>query len=60
MDALVATGTTELVEASPFDKVWGVGLSADDPLIHDKRNWLGLNLLGKVLMQVRDKILRNR
>jgi hypothetical protein len=53
---LLDTGDTELVEASPYDRIWGVGLSANNPLIHDKANWRGLNLLGKVLMLVRAEL----
>lgn len=37
------------VEASPYDKKWGVGLGEDDPLILDKENWKGKNLLGECL-----------
>ncbi len=37
------------VEASPYDKIWGVGLTEYDPLILDESNWLGKNLLGKCL-----------
>ena len=37
------------VEASPYDKKWGVGLAEDDPLILDKENWKGQNLLGECL-----------
>lgn len=48
----------ELVEASPYDKVWGAGLSAEDPLINDKKNWPGKNLLGEILTMVRDRIIR--
>lgn len=47
-----------LVEASPIDKVWGVGLMASDPLIQDEKNWRGENLLGKVLTQVREQLRR--
>jgi ribA/ribD-fused uncharacterized protein len=54
---LVATSPKILVEASPYDKVWGVGLSEDDPRINDPIKWKGKNLLGKVLMRVRDKIM---
>ena len=51
--ALLATGDKLLVEASPLDKIWGVGLRADDPKIHDPSQWRGKNLLGEALMQVR-------
>lgn len=56
LEELIKTGDTEMVEASPYDKIWGVGLSEDDPRIHNKENWQGENLLGKVLDQVRLEI----
>lgn len=46
------------VEASPYDKIWGVGLKQDDPKIDDERNWRGRNLLGKVITETRDEILK--
>lgn len=52
-DELLATGDRILVEASPYDKVWGVGLGEEDPLILDSANWKGRNLLGEALMTVR-------
>jgi ribA/ribD-fused uncharacterized protein len=57
-DWLLATGEMVLVEASPVDKIWGIGLSADDQRAQDPRNWQGLNLLGFALMRVR-QVLRS-
>lgn len=56
LDILLSTNDTILVEASPYDLIWGVGLGVDDELILDSKNWKGLNLLGKVLMEVRDTL----
>ncbi|KDR37971.1 NADAR family protein [Caballeronia glathei] len=53
---LLATAPTELVEASPYDLIWGVGLGERDVRITDKTQWRGLNLLGKTLMKVRDNL----
>lgn len=44
----------ELVEASPFDSVWGIKLSADNPDAKDKTKWQGKNWLGEVLTQLRE------
>lgn len=54
---LLNTGNRVLVEASPYDKIWGVGLSKDDDKIANPLQWNGLNLLGFALMDVRDKLL---
>ncbi|PNE59961.1 DUF1768 domain-containing protein [Paraburkholderia fungorum] len=59
-DALLATGDTMLVEASPYDRIWGVGLAWNDPRILDQRRWLGSNLLGSALMNVRDILATER
>lgn len=48
------TGTRVLVEASPVDKIWGIGLSKDDEEVENPYCWRGLNLLGFALMEVRD------
>jgi ribA/ribD-fused uncharacterized protein len=53
---LLATAPTELVEASPYDVIWGVGLSEHHPDITDKSKWRGQNLLGQALMKVRDTL----
>lgn len=55
-DFLLNTGTRVLVEASPVDKVWGVGMSEDDEKINNPNCWRGLNLLGFALMEVREKL----
>lgn len=53
-EQLLGTGKRILVEASPYDKIWGVGLAEDNPAIQYPQQWKGLNLLGKVLMEVRE------
>jgi len=50
---LLNTGERVLVEASPVDAIWGVGLAADDPRAEQPNQWQGLNLLGFALMDVR-------
>jgi ribA/ribD-fused uncharacterized protein len=54
--ALLDTGDTEIVEASPYDCIWGIGFTEDRPEARDKSKWRGKNLLGVTLMKVRDKI----
>ena len=53
---LLGTGERMLVEASPMDAIWGVGVAADDPRAIDPAQWPGLNLLGFALMQVRARL----
>jgi ribA/ribD-fused uncharacterized protein len=47
------TGDEELAEASPYDLIWGIGVGKDDPRAMDERQWLGANLLGQCLCEVR-------
>jgi ribA/ribD-fused uncharacterized protein len=51
---LKQTGSRVLVEASPVDRIWGVGLAQNDEKVNNPNLWRGLNLLGFALMQVRD------
>jgi ribA/ribD-fused uncharacterized protein len=51
---LLATGDRELVEASPVDRIWGIGFKEEDAERNRKR-W-GQNLLGKALMEVRKRV----
>ena len=53
-DLLLQTEDREIAEASPIDKIWGVGCSATKA--KDRANWKGENLLGKALMEVRQMI----
>jgi ribA/ribD-fused uncharacterized protein len=51
---LAQTGSRVLVEASPVDRIWGIGLAIDDDRVNNPNRWRGLNLLGFALMQIRD------
>ena len=53
---LLDTGNKILVEGTPFDPIWGVMIKWDDDRILDEKNWKGQNLLGKVLMRVREDL----
>lgn len=48
------------VEASPTDKIWGIGRGENDPDIDDETKWLGTNLLGRVITDCRRTILKDQ
>jgi len=56
LEALANSRGKMIVEASPYDKIWGIGLGEGDPRILDESQWQGTNWLGEVIMQVRDDL----
>lgn len=69
MRELIATGDRELVEASPYDKIWGIGMGLPGRRdthaytieeLSDKANWKGTNWLGETLTKVRNDILKKK
>ena len=55
---LLSTGDSVLVEASPYDNIWGIRLAASSQEAQDPTQWRGQNLLGFALMEVRDELRR--
>jgi ribA/ribD-fused uncharacterized protein len=53
---LLDTGDTIIAEASPYDKIYGIGVSGTSSLARDPKKWKGENLLGKTLMRVRKEL----
>ena len=48
------------VEASPVDNIWGIGLAASDEESRNPNTWVGLNLLGFALTEVRDRLVAEK
>ena len=59
-EQLLSTGDKIIVEGSPTDCIWGIGMSCDDPGILDPKNWRGTNWLGEAIMKVREQLLKGK
>lgn len=55
---MIETKDLEIVEASPYDTRWGIGMYETDEGIEDPANWRGENLLGKAIMVARERLLQ--
>ncbi|OHT46719.1 MULTISPECIES: NADAR family protein [Flavobacterium] len=53
---LLNTDERVIVEASPVDPIWGIGMAGDHKDVLNPAKWKGLNLLGFALMEVRDEL----
>jgi len=56
LEILMKTGDTILVEASPYDRIWGIGLDEVEAKTLPPEQWRGTNFLGLVLTQVKNDI----
>jgi ribA/ribD-fused uncharacterized protein len=57
-DFLLSTNDKILVEASPYDTIWGIGMLETDKRVENPSQWNGENLLGFALMEIRDELRR--
>lgn len=57
---LLRTFPRTLVETSPMDRIWGIGLAKEDHRAWNKKTWRGQNLLGEVLTRVRDNLMEGK
>ena len=56
LSILLGTGDCLLAEAAPLDRKWGIGIDISDERCYDTKEWNGRNLLGRILMEVRDEL----
>lgn len=56
LEKLIETEGTTLVEASPRDCLYGIGLSATNPKAQNRSTWRGKNLLGELLTKLREEL----
>ena len=59
-EMLVRTGSRVLVEVSPQDRIWGIGMARDNPKASQPEHWNGLNLLGFAFMEARARLLADK
>lgn len=60
LEFLLGTKNRILVEASPRDRIWGIGMGKANPNAQFPLNWRGTNLLGFALTEVRDRLAEER
>lgn len=60
LQKLLETEGTTLVEASPVDQLYGIGLSANDPRSQNRNTWLGKNVLGELLTRLREELIATK
>lgn len=60
LKVLMETGDTVLVEASPYDTIWGIGMGADEASKTPPEKWKGTNWLGIEITRVRENLLQEQ
>jgi len=59
-DILIQTADRIIVEASPYDCIWGIGMGSGDKRVCDPDEWKGTNWLGEEIMKVREDLKNDR